>query len=121
MKKVLVVEDEITNLALVKIYLDRLGFKNIISTCSGKDAIKLFKNNKEEISFILMDVRLIDLNGYIVTKEVLKIKYVPVIMVTAQTMENSINGSFEAGCIDHINKPYSIEKLEEVLKTHKLI
>jgi len=128
MMKILIVEDDELSLNLLKIYLKKMKIsdENIFSTDFGDDAIEFCKNN-DDISFVLMDINLgigrgkEGKDGKEVTKEILKNKFVPIIMVTAQSSINDRFKSLECGCLEHISKPMSFKILHDVLFNLKLI
>jgi CheY-like chemotaxis protein len=65
-----------------------------------------------DYDLILMDIRLPDINGFEITKEIRSFnKTVPIIAQTAIAIDSEKNRCFEVGCNDYISKPISIPKL----------
>lgn len=72
----------------------------------AKDAIE-----DEEYDIILLDVMLPHLDGFSICKMIRKKSDVPVIFLTARTLEEDVLLGFETGCDDYITKPFSLATL----------
>lgn len=108
--KLLIVEDDDIIFEFLKIVLKPYKLK-IKRATHGKTAIGYFKKG-ERFDLILMDLGLPDTDGYSVTREVLKIHNgAKIIAQSAYAMQNDIEKSYDAGCIDYISKPISAELL----------
>ena len=120
--KILIVEDDNGCLLVLTMFMKSIGYNpdDFILTENGQESVELFEKNKDDISFVLMDVRLPKLDGYEATRQIMKIKKVPVIMITAQAMVGSRRESLEAGCVDHLCKPYKVDELKDMLIKHNL-
>lgn len=85
--------------------LEEEGY-NVIEAENGKQALKLFLEQKPDI--ILMDYLMPDLNGINACAQLQKLPggdSTPVIIITSIEDEDSINLAFEAGATDYISKP----------------
>lgn len=103
-KTVLIVEDIPSNYQLLQAYLAPTG-ANILHAVNGADAIEFVKNNPE-IHLILMDLRLPDVNGLLVTRMIRQVKpAMPIIAQTAYAMPNDRQECLTSGCNDYIAKP----------------
>ncbi len=113
--KLLLVEDEITNIKIAKLYLADFGDVDVAE--NGDDAIKLTKSNL--YSAILMDINLGQgLSGIEVTKEIKKdVRYkdVPIIAYTAFALEGDKENFLNEGCTHYLPKPCSKEELIDLL------
>ena len=111
---VLIIEDEEINFLLLEEILLELDIK-ILHARNGKETLQIVKDHKE-IELILMDIKLPDTNGYILTKKVKKIlPSVPVIAQTAYAMEGDREKALSAGCVDYISKPIVQKELIEII------
>ena len=113
-KSILIVEDDEANAEYLKEILNKLEL-NITVVYNGLDALKTFQSNPG-FDMVLMDVRLPDTNGLILTKKMKKIN--PQIIIIAQTAYASgddIKACFEAGCNNYISKPIIREKLLQMI------
>lgn len=117
--KILIVEDEPK---LLKTLEDFLGFQDYLSekAMTGNEAVAVFKEKKNEIDLVLLDLMLPDISGYAVLKEIRKISEVPVIILSARSAVADQMSGFEKGADDYITKPFSLAlvklHIEAVLK-----
>ncbi|MEI6413415.1 MAG: diguanylate cyclase [Pseudomonadota bacterium] len=111
--KILVVDDSVTyRTALVRI-LRSFGHPRVESLNSGSALLELLQASKRnvevpDVDLILMDIMMPDPDGIETTRQLKKAPHlidIPVIMITAQNEEASLEQAFEAGAIDYINKP----------------
>jgi DNA-binding response OmpR family regulator len=101
---VLVVEDEPKIRDLLRSYLEHDGL-DVITTGSGAEAIKLARQSAPGL--IVLDLRLPDVPGEEVAREVRAASAVPIMMLTAKTdTEDRIRG-LELGADDYVTKPFS--------------
>ena len=74
-----------------------------------KDAKEYIENNS--IDLILLDITLPDGNGFDLFNDVIKIKKIPTIFLTAKDDEDDIVRGLETGAEDYITKPFSTKEL----------
>ena len=103
---ILVVDDEYRMRKLVKDFLIKEDY-NVIEAEDGEAAIKIFDENKEKISLILLDVMMPKLDGWSVLRQIRQESKVPVIMLTARAEEQDELFGFELGVDEYITKPFS--------------
>jgi len=108
MKKILVVDDEIKIVQLVRDYLERAGF-SVHSAPDGKSALSLVHSFQPDL--IVLDLGLPQMDGLDVTRELRKFSNVPVIMLTARTEESDKLVGLELGADDYLTKPFSPKEL----------
>lgn len=117
MAKVLVIEDNESNLYMMRFILIKLGHQVL----EARDGIMGLKMAEEEIpDLILMDIQLPLMDGYTVTKKIRekeKLRDIPIIAVTSYAMVGDREKAIEAGCTAYVEKPINPEKfIEEVKK-----
>jgi len=113
-KKLLLVEDEESNMEFLKIILGRTGAA-LVCAGSGGELRNLYPE-LHEIDCVLLDIRLPDASGWDLIKEIKKIRPgLPVIAQTAHALENDKQKSLEAGFDDYISKPISKDLLFKIL------
>ena len=77
----------------------------------GEKALEFFRN-EENIDICVLDVMMPIKDGFEVAKYIRRINpSIPVIFLTAKTLENDKLKGFEIGADDYITKPFSIEEL----------
>jgi len=112
--KVLVVEDEREMQRALEAVLEGCGLR--VSTAEdGLHAVTKFKQDLYDL--VIADVRMPRMSGLELLKEIKRISpLTPVVLLTAYgTVEGAVNAMKE-GAFDYIEKPFSPEVLEEVVK-----
>jgi DNA-binding response OmpR family regulator len=106
--KVLVVDDDINVLSLLKEYLENTGFK-VFAANNGDKAIEIFK--MEKLDIVILDVMLPNKDGFEIVKEMRQNSNIPIIMLTARVEEVDKIMGFELGIDDYVTKPFSPKEL----------
>ncbi|EPS35189.1 hypothetical protein H072_11527 [Dactylellina haptotyla CBS 200.50] len=120
--KVMVVEDNWALQNITKLRLEKLGCEAIIAP-NGIDALRLLGTKLAEPDFILMDLQMPLMDGYDTTKNIrsaaepgLKdFQYIPIIAVTASTLEEDKEKAFKVGMSDYVFKPLGMNVLRELV------
>ncbi|OCN02012.1 DNA-binding response regulator [Clostridium sp. W14A] len=98
-------------------YLLKSGYVVYIAH-TGKDALELFR--KHNISLVILDLMLPDINGEEICKTIRNTTRTPIIMLTAKVQESDILEGFRIGADDYLVKPFSprivAAKVEAVLR-----
>lgn len=105
---VLAVEDEPKLRELVRAYLERDGL-GVLSTGSGAEAITLAAQAEPDL--IVLDLRLPDVAGEEVAREIRVSSDVPIVMLTAKAAEEDRIAGLELGADDYLTKPFSPREL----------
>lgn len=116
MKKILVVDDEIHILELVKYNLTQGGYE-VITAESGEEAVECLK--KETVQLVLLDWMLPKMDGIEVLQWIrlnAATKKLPVILLTAKSDEISKVVGLEVGADDYLAKPFGIHELMARIK-----
>lgn len=106
---VLVVDDEEQLRSLVRLYLEKEGFR-VEEATDGKDALR--KTKQRHYDLIVLDVMMPELDGWEVCRKIRQEeRNIPVIMLTAKTqIEDKLLG-FDMGADDYISKPFDPREL----------
>ena len=110
-EKVLIIDDEMHIVELLRFNLETSGYKTIYSY-DGFDGF--IKAREEKPDLILLDWMLPNISGIEVLKKIRQdadLKKIPVIMLTAKNMEDDKVEGLEVGADDYITKPFSIKEL----------
>jgi DNA-binding response OmpR family regulator len=110
-KKILVVEDEQDILQLIKLYLEKEGFRTI-TAMSGTEGLKQVKEEKPDL--IVLDLMLPEVDGLEVCKRLRSgpdTAMLPIIMLTAKAEESDTVIGLELGADDYVTKPFSPKAL----------
>ena len=108
MAAVLLVEDEPKIREMVRGYLEREGL-TVLSTASGAEAIAIARQHSPDL--IILDLRLPDVPGEEVAREVRQASDVPILMLTAKSGEEDRIHGLELGADDYLVKPFSPREL----------
>lgn len=116
---VLIVDDESRMRKLIKDFLMQKNYK-ILEAEDGEEALRIFQENEEKISVILLDVMMPKLDGWSVLRQIRQTSKVPIIMLTARGEEQDELFGFELGVDEYISKPFSpkilVARVEAILK-----
>ena len=105
---ILVVEDELKIREMLRSYLEREGF-TVVTTASGAEAVGLAETAAPDL--IVLDLRLPDVPGEEVAREVRRHSAVPILMLTAKSAEADRILGLEVGADDYVTKPFSPREL----------
>jgi len=108
-KRILIVEDDDD---IIKVHQQLLSdLFTVIVKPSGMRAISYLRGNPD-IDLVLLDIKLPDISGIEVLKEIKKIKpCVPTIIITAFGSENIAVKAFRCGARDYVKKPFNNDEL----------
>jgi len=114
---ILLAEDNAVNQKLATRLLTKAGYHVEIAN-NGKEVLDLYLRSPEKYDVILMDIQMPELNGFDTTKALRDkgFKQIPIIAMTANTMENDRKMCLESGMNDYISKPIRREIVFQVLK-----
>lgn len=115
---ILVVDDEVNILELLKFSLSKEGYRVAVAT-NGRDAVKLAAQEKPDL--IILDIMLPEMDGYDVLRNLRSAREtaaIPVIMLSARgEVLDKIIG-LELGADDYMTKPFSPREMVARVKVH---
>jgi len=107
-KKVLVVDDDAKTVELVKLYLNRDGYR-VLTANDGAEALRLAREAHPEL--VVLDIMLPGMDGLEVCRILRAESDVPIIMLTARTTDQDRLTGLELGADDYVTKPFSPREL----------
>ncbi|MCY1721885.1 response regulator [Prolixibacteraceae bacterium Z1-6] len=117
---ILLVEDNVLNQKVVTFNLKKFDY-NVTAVTNGRDAIN--KITDQDFDLVLMDLMLPEMDGYSITAEIRKIekekginKPVPIIAITANTLDNDRQRCFDVGMNEYLSKPFTADQLIEKIR-----
>lgn len=114
-KSILIVDDSIDNLEIIKLFLNSYGGDPDIAN-DGNEA--LIKVQNKDYDVILMDIEMPNMNGFQVIKELRnRNNNTPVIALTAHAMPEDRLKTKSAGFFDHVTKPIDFNYLVSAIET----
>jgi len=115
MKKILIIEDDLSIAELQKDYLEVAGF--VVDICTdGEQGLKTLMNN--EYDLLLLDLMLPGKDGLEILAQIRDEKDIPVLLVSAKKEEIDKIKGFSFGADDYITKPFSPGELVARVKAH---
>ncbi|HTS43676.1 MAG TPA: response regulator transcription factor [Puia sp.] len=107
--KVLLAEDDLSLGYVIKDNLADAGY-DVVLCPDGQAAIDHF--NKDEFDICLLDVMMPNKDGFAVAKKIRQQSdLVPILFITAKSLEEDRIKGFETGADDYITKPFSMQEL----------
>lgn len=111
MKRVLVVEDEVSIREFVAINLKRSGY-DVMEAGNGEEALKIFDANNGDFAIAVLDIAMPIMDGLTLCKELRKrSSLLGIIMLTARTQEMDKVTGLLVGADDYVTKPFSPSEL----------
>jgi len=107
-KRVLVVDDDVKTVELVKLYLNRDGYR-VLTAYDGVEALRLAREGHPDL--IVLDLMLPGIDGLQVCRTLRDESDVPIIMLTAKTTDQDKLTGLELGADDYVTKPFSPREL----------
>lgn len=114
MCKILVIDDELDILALVKNALQKDG--HLVTTAESPEKVELSSLNRYNL--ILLDVMMPGIDGFSYCQKVRKLVDSPILFLTAKTLETDIMYGLGLGADDYIKKPFGIGELRARVNAH---
>ena len=114
-EKILVAEDNPTNMKLITVALKKQGY-TLLQAADGEEALEAAVRNAPDL--IIMDMQLPKISGWEVTRKLRQMPdfgNVPIIAVTAYAMKEDKERAIEAGCNAYLPKPIDINQLRSVV------
>ena len=103
--RILIVDDQRTNVQLLDLMLRRAGYANVSTTTDPTSVCALHRENRFDL--ILLDLQMPGMDGFAVMEELQEIEignYLPVVVVTAQPAHKL--RALRAGAWDFVSKPF---------------
>ncbi len=107
--RVLLAEDDRNLGNILKSYLEAKGYSTKLCI-NGQEAYDLF--SKEQFDFCIVDVMMPVKDGFTLARDIrLHDKSIPILFLTAKSLEEDKLKGFQAGADDYLTKPFSMEEL----------
>lgn len=117
-ERILIVDDNLTNLKLVAYLVKSKGYE-VATAIDAESALQAVRAARPRL--ILMDLQLPDVDGLELTRRLKSdpdTRDIIVIAVTAYAMKGDQDRAFAAGCDDYVTKPIDTRRLPETIARH---
>ena len=104
MAKILIIEDELELVKVLRSYLENAGF-SVLTSLRGDTGLTTWHNEKPDL--VLLDLNLPGLDGIEIAKSIRKEASTPIIMLTARVEDTDRIVGLELGADDYVTKPFS--------------
>jgi PleD family two-component response regulator len=109
--KILIVEDDPDTAEMLGAYFQAQGY-HVLTAAWGNDALKLCQDTVPDL--VIQDIRLPDIDGYEVVRELrknLRTSKVPIIFLTEKKARDDRITGLKLGAVDYITKPFDMQEL----------
>ena len=107
--KILIVDDEADIRRVLKLVLSGAGYDTITAS-DGEAAVNILRDNKD-IDLCIMDIMMPRMTGIEAVVEIRKFSSVPVLFLTAKSLDSDKSMAYSSGGDDYIVKPFSAAEL----------
>ena len=117
-KKILIVEDYMNIVEILKMRLNALGY-DVIHAIDGQEGLKMARSEKPDL--IILDVFLPKINGYKVCRLLkfdLRFKHIPIIMLTSRETKRHEKIGRETGADEYVYKSDQSGTLLKLIKKY---
>jgi CheY-like chemotaxis protein len=113
---VLLVDDEADVRKVFMSILEEIGYR-VLSAGDGQEAIELYRNNKDEIDMVLLDMIMPDMGGGEVYDRLKEINpEVKVLLSSGYSIDGEATDILNRGCKGFIQKPFNIQELSASIR-----
>ena len=112
-KTVLLVDDEEIVIAVGRQMLEKLGF-SVLTAENGKEALEVYKNNQNDIDFVVLDMIMPDMGAAETFDELQSINpAIKVLLSSGYGADQQTRELINRGCCGFIQKPFNMQSLSE--------
>lgn len=113
--RILVVEDELSNRRLLRLYLTKAGF-TVEEAATGREGLAALRRGGVDLAIV--DVMLPEVDGFEVVRQIRQSSTIPVVMLTARGEESSRVAGLELGADDYVVKPFLPHEVVARVRAH---
>ena len=110
--RILIVDDEATNVVVLRRLLEQAGFIRIETTTDPRDATQLYVKYRPDL--ILLDQHMPDMDGLAVMdqlNEIAEASYLPILMLTGDMTPEARREALSRGAKDFVSKPFHADEV----------
>jgi putative two-component system response regulator len=116
--RILIIDDEPTNVEILRRILSRSGFTRLESTTDSRDAKRLYVRHRPDI--VLLDLHMPHLDGLEVMAQladIVEATYLPILILSADVTPEARRDALSRGAKDFVNKPFQPDEILLRIKT----
>jgi putative two-component system response regulator len=118
--KILIVDDEKTNIRFLEIILRQAEYSNVHSTADSRETLELFRSIEPDL--VLLDIAMPHLDGFEVMQQLhqeMRDHAVPILILTADATTKTRHRALKEGAQDFLTKP--LDEIEVLLRIKNLL
>ncbi len=115
--RILIAEDETIIRLDLRAMLEKAGFDVCAEAKDGEEAVTLAHTASPDLA--LLDVKMPKLDGIDAARQILELRPIPIVMVTAYGEEELVSRAVEAGVFGYLVKPFRESDLLPAIATAK--
>ncbi|MDD4850104.1 MAG: response regulator, partial [Gemmiger sp.] len=108
-KPILIVDDELALLTMLRSIFERAGFTQIMTADSGERALAILSQKMPAMA--ILDVMMPGMDGFEVLQEIRRVSNIPVLMLTAKGEAEDRCTGLALGADDYLVKPFLPKEL----------
>lgn len=111
--KILSVDDSAIIRKIIRSGVEVLDYE-LVEAADGLEALSILERSPEEIVLILLDWNMPGMDGLVFLEKIkstASLKHIPIMMVTTESEKENIIRAIQAGAINYLVKPFTIEEL----------
>jgi len=111
--KILSVDDSAIIRKIIRSGVEVLDYE-LVEAADGIEALTILERSSEDIILILLDWNMPGMDGLVFLEKIkntASLKHIPVMMVTTESEKENIIRAIQAGAINYLVKPFTIEEL----------
>ena len=112
--KILFVDDEQIVLNVGTMMIEKLGYK-VLQATNGKEAGQVFKDNRDDICLVLLDINMPDENGSVTCLRIRSIAPNAKVIHTSGLGMNVADQTLDCGCKGFLAKPFRLDELSKTV------
>ena len=113
---ILLVDDEEMVADIGKDMLEKLGYKVLVAT-GGAEAIKLFKQHRDQIDLVILDMIMPDMSGGETFSRMRAIKpNAKILLSSGYSLDSRASAIMKQGCNGFIQKPFNLKKISHKIR-----
>ena len=102
--RILIADDEAEIRSLLRLYFENEGY-DVIEAADGKEALRMARG--ENVSIVLLDIMMPEMDGFHVLRELRETSDIPVIVITARDQDPDVILGLNLGADDYMVKPFN--------------
>lgn len=117
--RILIVDDELSILELVKTALETIDNDHVEIASSAADALGLIRDMDSPFDCFVLDVQMPDMDGLELLRRIRNLpgySETPVLMLTAMSEGEYVDNAYVSGASDYVKKPFDFLELHSRIK-----